>query len=144
MSASPANSSWERAFSSRSLRISWPSKTSLGFFTGPAAYRHTGFCSTAYGEHFLSSDFRRGSTLILIKFDAHLWTQSNLGLASVHLTWQGNGLRGCRFNVGPKRVDLSVPICVHSWLPYDTAYELERSRIFRFYLRQCSFPEDSP
>src|SRR6266566_3817695 len=100
MSARPANSSWERPFSSRSLRICWPSKANLGFFAGPAAYRHTGFCSTAYGEHFYSSDFRLASMLLLIKFDTHVGSKSNLELADVRPTWQGNSLRGCEFRVG--------------------------------------------
>src|SRR6266576_1576358 len=32
----------------------------------------------------------------------------------------------------------ALSICVHSWLLSDTAYELERSRILRSNLRQCS------
>ena len=40
--------------------------------------------------------------MLLIKFDTHVWTQSNLELADVRPTWQGNSLRGCQFRVVPE------------------------------------------
>src|ERR1043166_979513 len=53
-----ANSSCDRSFFSRKRRICWPSRASFEFLTGLAAYRHTDFHSTAYGEHSETSRIR--------------------------------------------------------------------------------------